>query len=121
MSTKLFKIIAFLACLATIGMFATTSVFSTANQTPLIKEIEDYRDKHGSGSGLNLTPILQNHIKVGMPLEEVVQYFGEMNFVVHQSWKDKSTYVADHRSTVGLSAFNIVKNYRVLMNFSEKN
>ncbi len=50
-----------------------------------MKEILDYTDVHESE---DLTPVIKNHLKIGMGLNEVVRYFEDMGFKVNKGQKD---------------------------------
>lgn len=117
MKNKSLKTIIILVTL--VVAFCAVGFLVAPKKSLLITEIEDFRQSHGTGDGLDLTPVLEKHLKIGTEIEEVTAYLKDMGFQVHNSWKDKNILVADYKPHSALKNLNVVQNYRVVLHSSE--
>jgi hypothetical protein len=92
---------------------------SKKNSSPLIQEITAYEESHKDENPVDLTTIIQRHLKTDMTLDEVTLFFQKMGFQLHKSYKDKTEYVADFRRGVGPNTMNIVHTYRFRLYFAD--
>lgn len=113
----LYFILAF-AVLISLSLFWVVN-HNKKNSSPLIQEITVYEEIHKDENPVDLTSIIQRHLKTGMTLDEVALFFQGMGFQLHKSYKDKSEYVADYRQDVGPNTMHIVRTYRFRLYFAD--
>jgi hypothetical protein len=92
----------------------------TGSDTLLIDQIQAHQESLGTEGRIDLTPVVEPHLRAGMTRLEVEEFFGKMGFENHQSWKDKNTLIADYRSPFGPPGLNIMRIYRFRLRFDKE-
>lgn len=90
------------------------------NVSPLVREIQYFEEQRNSNSEIDLTPVIEKHLNLGMTSHDAEVFFDDMGFQTYRSWKNKNTLVADYSSNVWPKWAHIVLTYRFVLHFEDE-